>query len=170
MDESAKPFRGLVRRLRGIVARPEVQAGKDALGGAHSTQPAPSRPAPRRELPLAALDTRVWRPEPRRPAGYPQALPFLPGTKAQTAVAVGGRDLAIAQWWLRADPDAALTFIVSASLAEGWRETASEPPAGKGSHFERRTFARGNERRTVALVRLPERTGLLLVQLRRQPR
>jgi hypothetical protein len=107
----------------------------------------------------------IFEPQDVRPAGYPAALPFVPGTVAVVHHAVTYPPSMIVVWRELADDDAFDRRLVATCEAEGWRVVA-EP----GQRFEEptapRELHRGEERRLVS--RLPRHGehggGVMLVQ------
>jgi hypothetical protein len=60
-----------------------------------------------------------------RPAGYPPAMPYLPGLKASVTVFPGGAAMSVA-WFAVPDAEAAAAEILAQGAAAGWKSAGSE--------------------------------------------
>lgn len=88
-----------------------------------------------------------------RPAGYPEALPFVPGLSVSvTELRAGMNHGPSAQWWGVDDPDAVLSSLVRGSVEDGWEQvTDDEAPALAASLVRMRRGGRG---RTIIASRV----------------
>lgn len=77
----------------------------------------------------ASFTMVVYSGAPRRPAGYPPGLPFIPDADVSVGVSPDGRRWA--NWWFAEDPDGLVDELIVQSRADGWKEVPHDPALAK---------------------------------------
>lgn len=71
----------------------------------------------------------VFAASPRRPAGYPPGLPFVPDADVSVGVGTDGRRWA--NWWFAQDTDDLVDELVAQSRVDGWKEAGPPEAAAR---------------------------------------
>lgn len=101
----------------------------------------------------ASVATTLFDAAETRPAGYPDALPFVPGHPVSvTGLREGMQHGPSAQWWGVPDPESVFARLLRASLEDGWARVPDDGAPALSAAVIR--LRRGARSRTILASRV----------------